>query len=76
MTAVESTERPTPTDERAPLLEVRDVAVRFPTDRGDVITPVDGVSIDVRQAETVGLVGESGCGKSTLGRAILRLLRP
>jgi oligopeptide/dipeptide ABC transporter ATP-binding protein len=37
---------------------------------------VDGVSIRVRRAETLGLVGESGCGKSTLGRLMLRLLDP
>ncbi|MEX0797011.1 MAG: oligopeptide/dipeptide ABC transporter ATP-binding protein [Acidimicrobiia bacterium] len=37
---------------------------------------VDGVSFDVGQAETLGLVGESGCGKSTTARAIIRLLDP
>jgi len=37
---------------------------------------VDGVSITVRPAEVLGLVGESGCGKSTLGRLILRLIDP
>ncbi len=41
-----------------------------------LVRAVDGVSIRVRRAETVGLVGESGCGKSTLGRLILRLLEP
>jgi oligopeptide transport system ATP-binding protein len=40
------------------------------------VRAVDGVSIRVRRAETLGLVGESGCGKSTLGRLILRLLDP
>ncbi|MCI4369271.1 MAG: ATP-binding cassette domain-containing protein, partial [Thermoplasmata archaeon] len=42
---------------------------------GDV-RAVDGVSFDVRQGETVGLVGESGCGKTTVGRLILRLIEP
>lgn len=37
---------------------------------------VDGVSFDIPQGETVGLVGESGCGKTTVGRCILRLINP
>lgn len=45
----------------------------FSSHIGDV-RAVDGVSFDVREGETVGLVGESGCGKTTVGRLLLRLI--
>jgi len=66
----------------APLLEVSNLQVYFPIKGGLVgrqigaVHAVDGVTLDVRRGETLGLVGESGCGKSTLGRAILQLIRP
>jgi len=66
-----------------PLLTLTDLKVHFPIQRGTlfpreagVVKAVDGVNLQVRRGETLGLVGESGCGKSTTGLAILQLLRP
>jgi peptide/nickel transport system ATP-binding protein len=55
------------------VLAIRDLRAWYGT-MGDPVRAVDGVSLDLRAGETVGLVGESGCGKSTLGRAIMGLL--
>ncbi len=64
---------------RKKLVEVHDLKMHFPIMAGvfrrriGEVKAVDGVSFDIYDGETLGLVGESGCGKSTCGRAILRL---
>ncbi|HEX3689488.1 MAG TPA: dipeptide ABC transporter ATP-binding protein [Solirubrobacteraceae bacterium] len=65
------------------LLEVRDLVKHFPIRRGVIIQrqvgavkAVDGVSFDVKQGETLGIVGETGCGKSTTARLLCRLMDP
>jgi len=67
----------------AVLLELQDIQVHFPIRQSATfgrvsgyVRAVDGVTIDIRQGETLGLVGESGSGKTTLGRAILRVVEP
>ena len=57
------------------LLRVEDLVVEFRTSAG-IVHAVSGISLDVREGETLGLVGESGCGKSTTGRAIMQLPAP
>ncbi len=55
------------------LVDVKDLRVSFHTDEG-LITPVDGVSFEVRRGRTLGIVGESGSGKSVSTRAMVKLL--
>jgi oligopeptide/dipeptide ABC transporter ATP-binding protein len=65
-----------------PLLSVRGLVKHFPVRKGLLqrvvgqVHAVDGVSFDIAEGETLGLVGESGCGKSTAGKAILKLIDP
>ncbi len=72
-----------------PLVSVDNLKVHFPLGGGTlldrltggprepvIVKSVDGVSLAIREGETLGLVGESGCGKTTFGRALLRLVEP
>jgi oligopeptide transport system ATP-binding protein len=65
-----------------PLISIKDLMVHFPLRRSlfgrarQIVEAVDGVTLEIFEGETLGLVGESGCGKTTLGRAILRLVEP
>ncbi|MEP6786851.1 MAG: oligopeptide/dipeptide ABC transporter ATP-binding protein [Acidobacteriota bacterium] len=63
------------------LISIQDLLVHYSSGGGlfsaaKTVKAVDGVSLDIKKGETLGLVGESGCGKSTLGKAILRLTQP
>jgi len=71
-----------PATANAPVLEVKGLKKHFPIKKGllsrtaGYVYAVDGVSFDIKDGETLGLVGESGCGKSTVGRTVLRLIEP
>ncbi len=73
---------PAPPLAESALLSVDDFKVHFPVRTGgwlgrkQAVRAVDGVGLELRPGETVGIVGESGCGKSTLARAILGLVPP
>ena len=66
----------------AALLKIRNVKKHYPVTQGvlrkqiGTVKAVDGVDLEIKRGETLGLVGESGCGKSTLGRVILGLEPP
>ena len=79
--AAEPKGEPAPFNDRAPVVvETDDLKVWFPIKTGllkrttDHVKAVDGVTLDLREGQTLGVVGESGSGKATLGLAILRLI--
>lgn len=70
-------------NEKKKLLEIKDLKIYYPIKgkrdaegKPAYVKAVDGVTFDVYENETFGLVGESGCGKSTTGRTVVRLNKP
>ncbi|MDR7434207.1 MAG: ABC transporter ATP-binding protein [Armatimonadota bacterium] len=60
----------------APKLVLRDITMIYPARRGQAITAIDRLSLQVQEREIVSIVGPSGCGKSTLLRLVAGLIRP
>jgi peptide/nickel transport system ATP-binding protein len=77
-----ATAAPSATPARAPLLRLENIHMRFPVGANWLGRPqaqvhaLNGVDLEIRRGETLGIVGESGCGKSTLGQAVMALLKP
>ncbi|MBQ3578754.1 MAG: ATP-binding cassette domain-containing protein [Firmicutes bacterium] len=58
-------------EDKKVLFEVKDLKMYFPARGGKTVKAVDGVSFNIYEGETFGVVGESGCGKTTVGRTLL-----
>ncbi len=58
------------------LVEARGLTKEFPAAGRKTVHAVSGISLQIREGETLGVVGESGCGKSTLGRLLIRTIEP
>lgn len=65
-----------PTTDESVILRIRNLRISYPTAAGDMKSVVSGISLDVRQGEILGLIGESGSGKSQTAFAVLGLLPP
>jgi peptide/nickel transport system ATP-binding protein len=82
LTASHTEARPGTSATGQPLLQIRDLEMKFPVSRGlfraptEFVHAVDGINFDIAPGESLGLVGESGCGKSTTGRMLVKLLEP
>jgi len=65
-------------DGKKPLISIRNLKQHFPVKghKDMFVKANDGISLEIYEGETLGLVGESGCGKSTLGRTLLQLYAP
>ena len=56
------------------ILEIKDLGIRFKTDDG-IVNAVNGVTLELKKGEVLGLVGETGAGKTTTALAIMRLIQ-